>query len=149
LASLPTYLRASGGATGALPTVYNIGVLPETQMNVGKIINGTIIGWTGAEGGFALPQAPVIKLSVLPNPVNSIAHFEFQLPEGLIGKKAQVEVYNMRGRLAWGTETSVLGVRNTVAWSRCDSRGKALSAGIYIAYVKAGKEVLKSKFALI
>jgi uncharacterized protein (DUF362 family) len=39
-ASMPDYLKASGGIEGALTPTYNIGVIEESKMDVRRIING-------------------------------------------------------------------------------------------------------------
>jgi hypothetical protein len=40
IASMPSYLKASAGVTGAIDPTYNIGVLDEKKMDVRRIVNG-------------------------------------------------------------------------------------------------------------
>jgi hypothetical protein len=148
-ASMPNYLRASGGVTGALNPTYNIGVIEEADQVVGNIINEENIGWTGPDPSINTAKGVKCRLAVHPNPAHTYAYFEFRTQEALIDKKAQVEVYNLKGRLVFKADKSVLGIVNHVVWNGRTNSGRAVASGKYIVYVKIGKEVLRSTFTLL
>jgi hypothetical protein len=117
-------------------------------MYVGKIKNEAFLGWTGLE---ALPgnTRPAFELSVRPNPVVDNAYFDIWTPQTMAGKKAVLEVYNAQGRLVFKADPSIPGACAHVTWNGRSRSGRPLASGKYVAYVKVGKEVLHSAFALI
>ena len=82
-----------------------------------------------------------------PNPFNPSTEIEFKLPE-----EAEVElaVYDISGRrvatIFRGLETA--GVKR-YAWDGRDDAGRPVPSGVYLYFLRAGKQVLSRKMVLV
>ena len=92
------------------------------------------------------PEAlPLIK--TFPNPFNPTTTIEFNLPEtGL----AKLTIYNIAGQKVHepfnGYKSAGI---HRVVWNGRDDNGNAVSAGVYIARLKAGEVVATGKMVLV
>ncbi|MBN1129647.1 MAG: DUF362 domain-containing protein [Chitinispirillaceae bacterium] len=144
VSDMPTYLRASAGISGALSgTVYHIGVIDESQMDVRRIINGT----TAINGPAVSPgaRAPFgVTVSALPG--HGFTLMEYRVPAGCIGKEASIAIYSLNGILLRKQSQTVLGALNHYAWDNKDQAGSDVPAGHHIVHVVSGKTRLSARF---
>jgi len=91
-----------------------------------------------------------IYLSNYPNPFNPITTISFQLSEVSDQQDVELVIYNLKGQKVktLNIEDCKLNI-NSVIWNGTDDSGKPVSSGIYFARLKAGKEVLVKKMALM
>lgn len=85
-----------------------------------------------------IPDIADLKLNLLayPNPFNPTTTLEFDNPNH---KKAQVSLYDIRGRLIRKLENvEVAGEKSRVTWDGKDKNNKKVSSGIYFCKVKVG-----------
>ncbi len=86
-------------------------------------------------------------LSNYPNPFNPETHIRYQLPTTA---RVQVNIFNLLGQkvrtLFDGTQNQGL---HQLRWDGRDQAGHALSSGIYIVQVKAGKQIARQKLLLV
>ncbi|GEM_PF-2440676 len=82
-----------------------------------------------------------------PNPFNPLTTISFTLPERM---HVNLSIYDLEGRLIKTLldETLPAGFKNTT-WDSKNSRGRAVSSGIYFYRLIAGKKVMTKKMVLL
>lgn len=82
-----------------------------------------------------------------PNPFNPTTTISFTLPESM---PANLSIYNIEGKLIKTITDQFLDAGSHVSvWDGTDTRGNAVSSGIYFYCLKAGKTVLVKKMLLM
>jgi hypothetical protein len=145
--TLPTYLRASGGITGGLSPVYNIGVLNEAAMDYREIINEDVIALDHPLKVSEISRNGALLVS--PNPARAFVRADVTVPAGYRKKSARLEIFDMRGRLVRKISVPVLGARNRAVWNGTDARGRRVTPGKYIIKADLGWRVLTQKVTII
>jgi hypothetical protein len=144
IADMSTYLRASGGVTGALTgTTYNIGQIDETKMEIRRILNDLVMVENHPDLGGAAAGAIIFAS---PIKGHSGTFIEFKLPHGYAGRDALLELYDIKGALIRRHSQKVLGVLNHFSWDNKDASGRQVSLGTYIVRLKSGRIHLSTKF---
>lgn len=146
VSDMPTYLQASAGISGALSgTVYNIGIIDESKMDIRRITNGvTMIG--PAAPGAASPRSPEAAVSVYPR--TRTVFVEYRLPLSFIGSAATIEIRSLKGALIHTRVQPVLGAVNHYAWRPAEGSRKSVSAGRYVVSITAGGRRVSADFIL-
>jgi hypothetical protein len=82
-----------------------------------------------------------------PNPFNPVTKITFVLPQRI---HTNLSIYNVEGKLVRKLVDEVLdeGFKEYV-WDGKDSRGTALSSGVYFYRLRAGKDILTKKMVLL
>ena len=144
---MPSYLKASGGVSGALSgTVYNIGVIEELEMDCRYIINDEVsIG--RPQGSPTDNTSSGIVVSALPR--HGYTFIQYRLPASHIGKKVSITIHSIKGALVHSQSQTVPGVANHYAWDHKDRAGNRVPAGRYIVRIVSGKARLSAPFAII
>ena len=103
---------------------------------------------TRSEWSRVQTEAPRLNASrVFPNPFTSATQFELNLP---VEGRVSVVVYDVQGkRVATLTDGVRQAGRNVMAWNGRNSRGVAVSAGIYFFRVEAAGATLTQKVVLV
>ncbi|HEX2959624.1 MAG TPA: twin-arginine translocation signal domain-containing protein [Chitinispirillaceae bacterium] len=148
-ASMPKYLRASAGVSGALEDkTYNIGIIDESKMDIIKIINGQVIGTViknnrSSLGGYS-SSVNVHKVKG-----QNITLIHYSLPEAKIGSETKLDIFDLRGSLVRNLSGLVAGAVNNVSWDEKDTAGKLVNNGTYILRLTSGNLNLSEKFTVI
>jgi hypothetical protein len=144
---MPSYLKASGGVSGALSgTIYNIGVIDDNQMEKRYIINDEVV--IDARRGSPTGKTTAhITVSTLPRQGSTF--IQYQLPASHIGKKASITIHSIKGSLVHTQSLSVPGVANHFTWDHKDQAGNKVPVGRYIVRIVSGKAVLSAPFAIV
>jgi hypothetical protein len=144
ISDMPTYLQASAGISGALSgTVYNIGVIDESKMDIRRIINGTRM----ASGLVSSHRTPTFQKSTIAvSPGHGATFIEYRLPADLIGQMAFIEIYSINGVLVRSYSQNILGAMNHYAWNNRNQSNNPVSTGRYVVRILAGAEKLSSSF---
>ena len=163
LAILPAALLLSAGVTRAEPvrlpdlvkriqpavvTVITYGL----DRNVQGIGSGFFVSDTGEiittsvdEKNQTPESIPLIK--TYPNPFNPSTTIEFTLPESGF---ASVTIYSMAGQKIRELTADYLPAgTHTLTWDGKDTRGNAVSSGIYITHLEAGKHTATGRMVLV
>lgn len=137
---MPAYLQASAGISGALSgTTYNIGIIDEAEMDIGKIINGEIVEeLTPARN--SLKRNGVLQTGVraIFLKQQGITYIEFAVPHKYIGSEATVELFDMKGSVVYASRYNVSGVRTNFSWNGRLTSGQSAAQGKYIVRVTVG-----------
>ena len=147
VSDMPKYLQASGGVSGALSgTVYNIGVIDESKMEIRHVLNGTtsIAQLPQVSDGSALTDLAASQLRG-----HAVTFIEYRLPSGHIGKQASISIYSLKGALIRKETKNVLGAINHFSWDNKDRAGRKVTKGTYIVEVKSGKVSLSRQFKIV
>lgn len=124
---MPPYLKASAGIAGALEgTVYNIGVIDESKMDIRRVINDTTVITTPKSTRVTTSA----ELTVAPLGDGSL-FVEYQLPETLTGKKVVVEIFTLNGARVNRFTSTVSGRANHLSCR--PFTGRSHQNGSYIA----------------
>jgi hypothetical protein len=135
--NLPKYLRASGGITGALTdTIYNIGIIEESAMDVRKIINGTAV--TAVKNTHLQTNDSHTKISASQLRGQNITFIEYVVPSSYVNQKATVEILSLNGTKINEFQNSIQGVANHFSWDEKDKIGRQVSAGMYVVKLQSG-----------
>lgn len=87
-----------------------------------------------------------LSITAYPNPFNPTTTIEFTNNKH---QKAQVLLYNMRGRLITTLDNiEVMGEKSKVIWDGKDRNDKKVSSGIYFCKVKVGSQTNTKKLVL-
>jgi len=148
------------GETWTTFTTENSGLCDNKVNAIAVEKNNTI--WFGTDNGVSKYTGEVITTSVdekvempetlpvihsYPNPFNPSTTIEFTLPESGF---ATLEVYSISGQkvreLAADFMTAGM---HSLAWDGRDGRGNAVSSGIYITRLVAGKQVAAGRMILL
>jgi hypothetical protein len=147
VASMPNYLKASGGVSGSITPVYNVGIIDEAKMDVRKIINGQIIG-VGTANNQPLLQRSDIALHAKQLKGTRSTFIEYSFPPEYVGKKASIEIYSINGASVYKSIREISGISSNFSWDEKDSSGKHVGNGTYMVKVVAGSIVLSSKLSI-
>lgn len=103
-----------------------VGTVPNTSWGMGKL--DLPKAWVALS-----TPAPVTKpwLSVLTNPVSTVALFRYQVPAE--ARWAELRIYDLLGRLVWRV-TLALG-EETVRWDLRNLNGVRVASGLYLAII--------------
>ena len=121
--------------------------------NDGKVWVGTSVGvfiydpsQSETEIEKNMPENIAIKNNY-PNPFNPTTTIEFDLPETGM---ASLTIYNIAGQKVRELLTGYKSAgKHRIVWDGTDENGNAVSAGVYIARLKAGEVVAMGKMVLI
>jgi hypothetical protein len=148
-ADLPTYLKASGGVSGALSDkTYNIGVISEENMDIRRIVNGKVIT-TAANRKSSFTPAGVDRIRVAHIPSSRTAFVEFGLPHSAVGTPVNIEFYTLKGDLVHSAQWSIPGIVSHYSWNERDTHGTAVPSGMYLVRVAANNVTLNAKLRII
>ena len=107
--------------------------------------SGTLNDLAGVEPGG--PGDVPALLSLSPNPVRSSMSFGIALPREM---RVRVRVLDAQGRIVREVRDGILPAgRQGLTWAESDSRGPALSSGVYFLEMNAGGARLTRRFVLI
>jgi len=82
-----------------------------------------------------------------PNPFNSSVVISYRLEED---SRVELEVFDLMGqRVALLVDARQPPGRHSVVWGAVDSRGRAVSSGVYVTRLRAGSRVIERKIALV
>jgi len=104
---------------------------------------------------FNSPKIPIkiSQIAVFPNPSSRrvVFYFEWGRTPLLITHKTQLQVFDLNGRTIWNREMlpGGEGFKETAFWDLKDSYGRKVPTGIYLVYLKIGKEEKIGKFLII
>ena len=144
VSDMPNYLKASAGVSGALSgTVYNIGVMDESKMDIRYIIND-LVSIGGHPGSPADKTPSSIVVSALPR--HGYTFIQYCLPARYIGKEVSISINSMNGALLHAHSQTIPGVANHYAWDHKDIAGNEAPAGRYIVRIVSGKAKLSAPF---
>ncbi|HEX2957056.1 MAG TPA: twin-arginine translocation signal domain-containing protein [Chitinispirillaceae bacterium] len=150
VASMPKYLKASGGVSDATDDkkTYNIGIIDESKMDIRQIINGQVIGTViknnrTALGGYS-PNIGVHKIKG-----QNVTLIHYSLPDVKIGSEAKLDIFDLRGSLVRSLSGFIAGAVNNVSWDEKDTLGKLVNNGTYILRLSSGKVNLSEQFTII
>ncbi|MFC1509115.1 FlgD immunoglobulin-like domain containing protein [Candidatus Omnitrophota bacterium] len=146
------------GVTWTRFTKINSGLADNNVNAIAVEKNNTI--WFGTDNGVSKYTGEVITVSVdetkpqplpliksYPNPFNPTTTIEYDLPETGM---AALTIYNIAGQkvreLLSGYKSAGM---HRVIWDGTDESGNAVSAGVYIARLKAGEAVATGKMVLV
>ncbi|MBD3220956.1 hypothetical protein GF314_06905 [bacterium] len=94
-----------------------------------------------------VPGAGLATVTVAPNPFNPRTELRLALDRAA---DVRVAVYDARGRLVERIDAGRLDAgRHAIAWDGTDRDGRALSAGVYLAIVRAGAQERMVKMSLV
>jgi hypothetical protein len=151
LASMPAYLKASAGVTGALSPTYNIGIIDEAMMSEGLIVNGVIVKsisaavhpWTQNRNS-AYPRLSASSLRG-----RHATFIEFTLPSAYLEHDVAIEIHDIKGALVRRLPQRVLGVWNHCTWDERDAAGNLVGGGTYIIHLVSGAANHSASVSLI
>ncbi len=147
-ASMPKYLKASGGVSGTLNPTYNIGIIDEAEMDIRKIINGEKIG-VKVKDKNALFQTFSSKISIHKISGQNITLIHYSLPDAKMGSSAKLEIFDLKGSLIRSLSGIIAGAMNNVSWDEKDSAGKLVNNGTYLLRLTSGNINLSERFTII
>lgn len=138
ISDLPNYLKASGGIEGVLTDkTYNIGIIDESKMDVRKIINGEKLT-TSITPVFPRTSRTQLQLSCVQNKRQGLTTIEFHTPEALVGRNAEIEIFNLKGsKICTLSKTVQINVTH-VSWNQMDLHGRIVSPGRYLIKLSIG-----------
>ncbi len=148
VADMPPYLRASAGVTGALATIYNIGIIDETAMDIRRIINGvsssSVIGRVSLQGGNS-------TYGVVASPIRGANYtfIEFGVPRDRAGNEAVIRIFDARGTTVRSMTQKVLGVANHLVWDQTNSSRAPVARGTYVVDVACGIQHMSTHFSIV
>ncbi|MCX7726186.1 MAG: hypothetical protein N2053_04995, partial [Chitinispirillaceae bacterium] len=144
VSSMPKYLQAAGGISGALQGVeYNIGEIDESKMEIRKIINGNNTGVIApVKDNFDNRE----KLFLSAIPLQNHVSFTFRVPTAYIGKKVLFSIYDLSGKQIYSKEIYIGGIVNQFSWDLTNNIGYKITRGRYIANLKTSHFTLNSDF---
>jgi hypothetical protein len=94
---------------------------------------------TAAEGFSGAAQKEP-ALTAAPSPFYPVSRVGFALPAQA---SVRLDVYSVSGRFIKTLESGLMHAgRHTVTWDATDARGRAVSSGVYVYRLTAGKQVL-------
>lgn len=144
---MPTYLQAAAGITNSdFSTAYNIGVIDESEMDIRKIINDTIIKTPVSQPYFS-DRKSRNSLSIHPN--KGSFFIEFNLTEEHKNREAYIEIFNVKGEHFISLSHTVKGFNNYLSWNGKDKKGIKVASGLYIISLRCGITNLKTNFTVI
>jgi hypothetical protein len=95
----------------------------------------------------SIPMLPLALYQNSPNPFNPSTMIRYYLPERM---RVRLEVYDVSGRLVARLVDAVQDRGDkTARWNGVDVRGGAVSSGVYVYRLEAGKEVVSRKMVLL
>lgn len=146
--SMPKYLKASGGISGALNPTYNIGIIDEAEMNIRQIINGEKIGVKvkDSKTPFATFSSR-LNIHQIRGQHSTIIHYS--LPGSKTGSKVKLDIFDLKGSLLRSLSGFVAGTVNNVSWDEKDSAGKLVNNGTYILRLTSANINLSERFTII
>jgi hypothetical protein len=149
VASLPSYLKSSGGVAGGLSDkVYNIGVIDEEKMDIMKIINGEKVAvGIGNKNHSTAGNHTDIKVKTLKNHASTF--IEYSIPHSSIGSEASIEVFNLKGNKVFSTKQPINGIVNNYSWDEKNSNGQRVPNGKYIVSLHVNTVKLSQQITLI
>lgn len=146
---LPAYLQSAAGVdkSGFSPT-YNIGIIDESKMDIGKIVNDEIVS---APVGARVPHTRIgsaTRFTVTPLHHRRSVLFDITLPAHAIGRTADIEIYTVSGSRVTTLHHAVSGIGSHISWDRCSTNRMPVSAGQYIARITCSTISLSARFIL-
>jgi uncharacterized protein (DUF362 family) len=132
---MPSYLKNAAGRT------YNIGVIEEDLMEIGKIINGEVVVAVSTTS-VTLKKKNASSLTVRRLTGSGAVYVEYRVPGKYIGRSAAMDVYNAHGKLIFSRRAKVNGVINQLSWNCRTGSGRRVSNGKYIFSVAVGAKKL-------
>ena len=145
---MPDFLKGSAGVSGAINPTYNIGEIDESKMDYREIINEVVTNY-GATHQPIQYRKNNNKITLYPNPIKPNTFIDFLLPDSYSGKKAQIEIQNIKGVLIKKMSAKVLGIRNRVLWDGKDTAGKPISPGKHIITIKVGGDSFRESAVML
>lgn len=149
---MPKYLQASGGIEGSLDTVLNFGIIDESEMIYGEIINEEItvnIDPTDVVNKETSLLKNNIKLMVYSGLSNKSIFIDFTVPSYYTGEKAEITIVNIRGRRVRRLSQKLLGIRTRAVWDCKDTSGRHVAAGKYIVKARIGNMNLVNSVSIV
>jgi hypothetical protein len=114
------------------------------------VILQTILSFFGhLPGGAAVGVTPdaVFSARNYPNPFNPSTKIEFTLPRA---GQVELKIYNVRGELVKTLlDQNMAAATHAVVWDGRDTRGQAVSSGVYFYSLKAGDDEKMVKMTLV
>ncbi len=93
------------------------------------------------------------KVTVYPNPSKESANFSFNLSLSALNenKPVKLQVFDLIGRSVWSKsiQSCLEAMREPVNWNLMDKFGRKVPTGIYLVYLRTGKEDKYGKFFVI
>lgn len=136
ISDMPKYLQASAGIQGSLSTVLNFGIIDESEMAYGEIINGVIVDPVPINKTNVSMNRDKARLRIFHTPDKHSVFIEFEIPSSYKGKVAEVAIVNVRGVLIRRLYHKILGLRTRVVWDGKDTAGRRVASGKYVITAK-------------
>lgn len=146
--SMPKYLKASGGVSGALNPTYNIGIIDEAEMDIRKIINGEKIGVKVKDNKTPFATfSSRLNIHQIRGQHSTIIHYS--LPGSKTGSKVKLDIFDLKGSLLRSLSGFIAGTVNNISWDEKDSAGKLVNNGTYILRLTTSNVNLSERFTII
>ncbi len=142
------WLEAGSGAAGPLPAV----VQGDRMLSVRPVsgdVTRPVAGLNDKdfEPGDQTPALKGLALANAPNPFNPMTEIRFSLPSD---GRVELRVYDAAGRVVSVLVNEVMSAgEHAVVWNGTDSRGRAVSSGVYFATLKTKTGELREKMLLL
>lgn len=146
-ADLPDYLKASGGVSGTLSPVYNIGIIEESQMDVRKIINGQISTSVLERNSRNVIGKAGIKATQMRGQNHTF--IEYSVPTSYVNQKAVVEIVNLNGTKIREFSINIQGAVNQFSWDETDLNGRRVGKGFYIVRFSSGSLGISTRLSIL
>ena len=93
------------------------------------------------------------EITVFPNPTMKSTNFSYELSFRSLAenKPAELRVFDLSGKSVWNfiVQPRLTGENGYVKWNLRDCYGRKVPTGIYLVYLKTGKEEKIGKFLII
>jgi hypothetical protein len=146
VASMPPYLQSCAGISGVMEgTVYNIGIIDETKMDIRRVINEI----TSIERpGVSRANSQGMDIAVSSIYGQKTTFFEFKIPASHLGMTATINIFTFDGKLVCKRSIGLAGAVNHFSWNHQGADGAMVGRGAYLVRITCGKTVLSKKFSL-
>ncbi len=145
VANLPTYLRASGGVTGALSQTYNIGVIDETKMDIRTIINGSNVTPVKHIHESVQTGAEINARSIA---TQNICFINYTVPLSFVNQSAKIVILTLDGKVVREYRQTIQGAKNHFSWDQCDAANSKVTAGAYLVSFKSGSLTMSTRVTI-
>lgn len=147
IASMPPYLQSSAGIADVMDgTLYNIGIIDETKMDIRRMIN-EITSIERPVVSHNNPQGMDIAVSSIYG--QKTTFFEFKIPLSHLGMRASVNIFAFDGKLVCKRSIGLGGAVNHFSWNHQSIGGAMVGQGSFLIRITCGDIVLSKNFSIV
>jgi hypothetical protein len=112
---------------------------------------GNLISNNGNKCSFTLTEIVDLKhMIVYPNPLYLSQFEEIRFVNLPLQKAGNIRIYDLAGELVFSDQIAPLTeLKNYYSWNARNSKGKRVSSGMYLYFIKVGNDFKKGKLAVI